>query len=309
MNDLVSVSVAISTLDRPDALARCLDALLSGTALPAEVVVVDQGEGVETRQVIEAREDRGSHLVYVRQARRGLSASQNEAVRRTTQPLVAALDDDAVPEPDWLRRVVAALETKRYDVVTGRLLPLERETPGRYAVSSRRSTRAKTYTGRALPWAIGSGSNFALPREWYERAGGCDERLGTGSPGLAANDMDLFYRLLRAGARIRYEPALVVRHELKSTAERRSRRFSYGYGIGACCAIWLREGDLYALAVAARWLALRLRRAARSLLLARPRGLGEEALVLRGTLAGVRYGFSVADTPRRSDPGDDPSHG
>ena len=49
------VAVAVATVDRPDSLGRCLDALLSGPTLPAEIVVVDQGGIDATRAVVEGR--------------------------------------------------------------------------------------------------------------------------------------------------------------------------------------------------------------------------------------------------------------
>ena len=47
--DLAPISVAISTRARPDALGRCLDALLAGERLPAEIVVVDQSRDDRSR--------------------------------------------------------------------------------------------------------------------------------------------------------------------------------------------------------------------------------------------------------------------
>ena len=45
MKQYAELTVAIATLDRPVALARCLDALEVGSLLPAEIVVVDQSCG------------------------------------------------------------------------------------------------------------------------------------------------------------------------------------------------------------------------------------------------------------------------
>ncbi len=55
MTRIAHVSAAIATLDRPETLARCLDALLSGAVLPAEVIVVDQSANDATKAMIEQR--------------------------------------------------------------------------------------------------------------------------------------------------------------------------------------------------------------------------------------------------------------
>ncbi len=103
--------------------------------------------------------------------------------------------------------------------------------------------------------------------------------------------MDLFYRLLRAGSPIRYEPRCLVQHARATKQERLARRAPYGHGIGAGAAIWLREGDLFALWVLARWLAMRVRRFLTGAARGDARLAFEEVLVLAGTARGVVFGF------------------
>jgi GT2 family glycosyltransferase len=145
----------------------------------------------------------------------------------------------------------------------------------------------------AMPWDIGSGNNFAVKRDWFNRIGGNDERLGPGSSGRGGVDMDLFYRLVRAGARARYEPEALVYHERTSSAGRIARRVPYGYGMGACCALWLCQQDTNALRVLGRWLAMRLWRLAGGLRRREWMLVYEEMLVLFGTMRGLMYGFRV----------------
>ena len=50
------MSVVIATVDRPAGLARCLDALLSGSVVPSEIIIVDQGSnGVTTATITNGR--------------------------------------------------------------------------------------------------------------------------------------------------------------------------------------------------------------------------------------------------------------
>lgn len=294
---VVPVSVAISTLDRPDALARCLRSLADGTALPAEVVVVDQSPGETARQVVDAAQGL-PRVVHVPQRRTGLSLGQNEAVARTTSAVVAVLDDDCVADPGWVEAVSRVLGDERpVDVVGGRVLPLEDGGTG-LAVSSRTGTERLSFDRRDRPWDVGSGNNFAFRRAWFERVGGCDPRLGPGSPGRGACDIDLFYRLMRAGARAAYEPELLVLHERATRGQRLARRVPYGFGMGSACAIWLRERDGRALRVLANWLGLRIGRIVSSLRERNWLGVWEEALVLGGTARGLLHGLRVAGRPR-----------
>lgn len=286
---MLPVAVAISTIGRPAALARCLRSLAAGPAVPAEVVVVDQSP--DGSAAAAAASVPTLNVRHVTQAPLGLGAAQNEAVRQTAEEIVAVLDDDCVAAPDWVALVHDLLGADLLDLVGGRVLPLEDGAAGLHPVASRTSTTPRTFRSRVRPWEVGSGNNFAVRRAWFERVGGCDVRLGPGSPGRGAVDIDLFYRLLRAGARAGYEPALVVFHERKTRDERLARRVPYGYGMGVACAKWLREGDRCAARVLAAWVQLRAARAAGALPRRRWPVVWEELLVLGGTAQGLSHGF------------------
>jgi glycosyltransferase involved in cell wall biosynthesis len=278
-------SVLIATRNRPDALRRCLDALAAGACPPAEIVVVDQSDDERTRAVADGYDGPG-RMVYARQRGSGLGRAQNLGFARASGEVIAVTDDDCVADSGWLERIEAEL-ARRPEVaaVCGRVLPLPVAGAQTEPVASRTSAEPRRFAGRCLPWLLGSGNNFAVRRSWFVRIGGCDERLGPGTAGRGAVDMDLFYRLLRAGAVVRYEPACLVHHERATPAGRRARRFPYGYGMGACCAFALLDGDVFALRMLGRWLALRLR----ALRGADSTGAREELLVLAGTLSGLAH--------------------
>jgi GT2 family glycosyltransferase len=297
VSDPAQISVAVATRDRPEGLRRCLEALLSDDVVPAELIVVDQSSDEAGRQVVGSLGRDGVELVYVHQAGSGLSRSRNEALRRATKPVVAVTDDDCVPAPGWVATLGGALaSTDPPAAVTGPILPLGPPAPELHPVSSRTGTERREFRGRDIPWAAGSGANVAVRREWLDRVGGYDERLGAGSPGRAGEDIDLLFRLLRAGGHIRYEPGAVVHHEQQDRERRLATRSSYGFGIGACCGLWLRRGNAYAIVLLLRWLASRVRRAAVGLVRRTPDALREELLVLVGTLRGLVYGLRLGTT-------------
>jgi GT2 family glycosyltransferase len=240
------IAVAVATCGRPDSLARCVAALANGDTLPGELIVVDQAPSRAAREIVgrctavKAR--------YVEQPRLGLSASRNLALELTTSPILAVTDDDCAPDVGWVHAIDAALErAPRPDAVTGSVEPLGPRPPGTYAVSLREGSKPIDFTGRVVPWTVGTGANFAAPCDILRARGGWDERLGTGSPGMAAEDADLIYRILRSGGTVRYDPDAIVRHEWQPVERRLATRWSYGFGIGAMCGLWLRRGDWFAL--------------------------------------------------------------
>jgi GT2 family glycosyltransferase len=240
------MTIAVAACDRPTALMRCLAAILAGEVLPEELIIVDQSKDEAVADALATLPPSPISVRYLRQTRQGLSASRNCALAAASTPIVAFTDDDCVPSAGWLLTIHRVLaQDEELAAVTGQVLPLGEERPGTYAVSSRASTEPRVYRGRAVPWHVGTGGNFAAKREWLEQIRGFDHRLGAGSPGRAAEDADVMYRLLVAGARIKYEPESVVYHERQTAAQRLASRFGYAYGIGAVCALYLRSGDLY----------------------------------------------------------------
>lgn len=289
-----ALSVAIAACDRPDGVVRCLRGVLEGTILPAELIVVDQSRDDAVAQAL-GRIESPVPVRQIRMPRLGLSASRNAAWRAATRPTVAFTDDDCVPDAAWVGTIWGALAADAgLAAASGSVQPLGEERAGTYVVSPRRAAERRDYVGRQVPWAVGTGGNFAARREWLERLGGFDERLGAGAPGRAAEDADLIYRLLGQGARIRYEPAAVVYHERQTAAQRLSSRYGYGYGIGAFCALAARGPDLFPVRLLGGYLAAQagglLRAAARrDWFLARQR-----VLALRGCAGGVLYGLRAS---------------
>jgi GT2 family glycosyltransferase len=292
------LSVAIATLDRPRDLAQCLDALLAGQVLPAEIIVVDQGQGGPTQTIVEQRCAEAVPIMYLRQERLGLSASRNEAIEHASNEILAFTDDDCVPDPAWveaIQRTFAASSAP--DVVTGRVLPLGDPVPGTFAVSPRESTAPTAFRGNLIPWLVGTGGNLAVKRKWFDRAGRFDERLGAGSGGRAAEDADLLYRLLAAGALVQYEPGAVVFHKRQDRVRRIASRWAYGHGIGAFCGIWIRRRDPYMAYVLFCWLSSLGHEVAGAVFSRQWFEAHQRWMGLQGTARGMLYGLGVAGVP------------
>jgi GT2 family glycosyltransferase len=288
------VSVAIATVDRPGGLQRCLDGILGGDLLPTEILVIDQGSMSETAAVVRAASSASCPISYAPQERLGLSASRNLAVALARCRTVAVTDDDCVPDPAWVAVIEQVLDTDgALAGMTGPVLPLPPDGDNIYASSSRTSRVPAEFTGKASPWLVGTGGNFAARRDWFQRIGGYDLRLGSGSAGMAGEDMDVIYRFLLAGARLRYEPGAVVRHRRKSHSARLATCWGYGHGMGAFCGLWSRRGDAFTLSLLAMWLAEHVWALAGAIRKRRSWDCQQESLRLRGVWPGLAYGLRV----------------
>jgi GT2 family glycosyltransferase len=102
MTDL-PVSIVIVSRGRPDALKRCLMGVAQLQYSTFEVVVVAAPDGIE---VAESLGFSGT-LKLLPFDEANISAARNLGLTHAAGEVVAFIDDDAVPEPQWLRYLVA----------------------------------------------------------------------------------------------------------------------------------------------------------------------------------------------------------
>ena len=111
----LDLAVVIPTYDRPALLREALESVFAQTAQPGEVVVVDNGHGDETADML-AREHPG-RVTALRMEPAGVQAARNLGISRTTSTWVALLDDDDLWEPTFLETVGQIDQDGRADLV------------------------------------------------------------------------------------------------------------------------------------------------------------------------------------------------
>jgi GT2 family glycosyltransferase len=237
-------TVVVCTRDRTDDLRRCLDALLRLPDDGQEYLVIDNCPATDgTRQLVSHYGDR---VRYVREDRPGSSAARNRGLREARHEIVAFTDDDAVPDPDWLRALVRNFSDPLVLCVTGLVMPLELETAAqqwfeRYSPFGRGFARivfdcATHDPLNAAP--VGVSASVAFRRSVIDYVGLFDDTLGPGTRARAGEDYELFSRILTSGYRIVYEPAALSWHRHRRTWKE-LRRTIYGYGVSVY-ALWTR---------------------------------------------------------------------
>ena len=247
-----SVTVAICSKDRwewVDRLLASLEAVRAAEAergrdAPLDVLVVENApSGPRMRAVCDARPG----VRYVAEPLVGLDFARNRAIAEARGAVVAFLDDDVVVDRGWLRGLRRAWsENPDAGCVTGLVLPLAMETEAQIlferAGGFRRGFQPLRHTGEAPgdplhpcgAGKFGAGANMSVRRDLVRRLGGFDEALDTGRPLPGGGDLDIFYRVLRAGAPLVYEPQACVYHEHRREMSVLGRQYhSWGQGFMA----------------------------------------------------------------------------
>jgi glycosyltransferase involved in cell wall biosynthesis len=185
------VSVVISTKDRPERLARQLEALRAQTVAPErfEVIVVDDGSGRETAALLEREAAAWPALRVIRRdVSAGPATGRNEGWRAAQAPLVAFTDDDCEAAPEWLGALLQAAETHPGAILQGRILPIPAEEA---------SFGPFSHTIRIEELSRGfETANIAYPRALLERLGGFDAESYS-KPG--GEDTDLAWKAIGEG--------------------------------------------------------------------------------------------------------------
>jgi len=212
------VSVVVCTFNGARTLGRCLEGLAQVDYPDFEVIVVDDGSTDASADI--AREH-ACRLVST--DNRGLGSARNTGMREASGEIVAYLDDDAHPDPHWLRYLVATLEDGRFAGVGGPNLPPAHDGPVARCVAEAPGgpihVLLSDREAEHLP-----GCNMAFRRTALESLAGFDPQFR-----VAGDDVDICWRLLEAGHRLGFSPAAVVWHSRRPSV-RAYLRQQRGYG-------------------------------------------------------------------------------
>ncbi|MEU1484566.1 glycosyltransferase family 2 protein [Streptomyces sp. NPDC005752] len=136
------------------------------------------------------------------ETRRGPAASRNLAAQKATGNILAFLDDDARPLPDWFSVLDTALSNNRA-AITGRVLPFDSSVVAR-ARQYRYEVRYAQYAPNS-PVTFFAGGNSAVWTELFLAAGGFPDIV-------TASDNAFVERLTQSEGQVFFVPDLRVAH-------------------------------------------------------------------------------------------------
>jgi GT2 family glycosyltransferase len=200
----VRLSVVVPVYNDRTSLARCLAALGASAATDVELIVVDDASTDDSAAVAVLRGARVLRLT----GNAGPAAARNHGARQARGAILFFVDADVVVAPGALERVIAALST-RPDVAA--VFGSYDADPPAGGIISRYKNLLHHFVHQAAAveastfWA-GCG---AIRRAAFEDIGGFDERRFR-RPSI--EDIDLGYRLRRAGYRILLDKGLQATH-------------------------------------------------------------------------------------------------
>ena len=220
---LALVTVAVCTRDRTAQLDKCLEAISQLDYPHLDVLIIDNApSSSSTEEMVRAKY---VNFRYIREQTPGLNWARNRAVLEAKGEIVAYTDDDVLVDPLWVKALARLFaENPEVKAVTGLVVPAELETEAQVMFEAyggfgrgfeRKWHRAD---GKIVPWHLlgtgqfGTGANMAFKKAIFSEIGPFDPALDVGTCTNGGGDLEMFFRVLKHGYTLVYEPAAVVRH-------------------------------------------------------------------------------------------------
>jgi Predicted glycosyltransferases len=227
---LESFSVAVPTKGRTTELTALLASIAESTVMPDRIIIVDQNDDDRLASVVAGFPK--LPIMHHRVSFRGLSAAKNFAARVCESEILFTPDDDCRVFPSTFATALTELASTRADVVFGKCV----DENGADAIVA-----FKKEPGWLSPQRIDG--MFVEPataaRTSVMRETPFDETLGVGTFHGAEEGLDWVLRLLAAGKRLYFQPAVEFVHPPTITdhgsPEAVRRVFSYRCGFGRLC--------------------------------------------------------------------------
>jgi GT2 family glycosyltransferase len=223
------LSIIIPSHNRPDLLRACLSSVSRHAPAGAEILVVDDGSPGGTVRAVAAEFPHARALRSPR--RRGFCAAANAGIAAARAPVVELLNDDTEVEAGWAAAALAHFAAPEIAAVAPLVLCRggDRETVidsagDRYfrgGVAGKRGHGEPVGSAYLRPCRVfgASASSAFYRRDVLLRVGAFPERFGA-----YFEDVDLSFRLHRAGGEVLFEPASRVRHRVSASYGRPRRR-------------------------------------------------------------------------------------
>jgi glycosyltransferase involved in cell wall biosynthesis len=106
-----TIAVLICSYRRANDLLRCLQGLRNQDRPADDIMIVVRFDDADTRAALASEAAAGLPIRILFVAEPGLIAARNVGLEACRSDFIALTDDDTVPRPDWLARIVAHFES------------------------------------------------------------------------------------------------------------------------------------------------------------------------------------------------------
>ena len=208
---MIKLSVVIGTFNQKAKLAKALQSLFKQTLSPSlyEIIVVDSMSADGTEEMVSSFIPRPSSLVYLRQENLGRPGARNRGIAEARGEIILLTDADMLADINLLYEHLKAHEkhpNAAYEGLTMNYLENGQTAP---------YIKEKLQPGQKLKFSYFLTGNLSIKKQTLEEIGGFDQDFA----GYGWEDIELGYRMIKAGVPLYYLPSAVNYHDHPVAAE------------------------------------------------------------------------------------------
>ena len=200
------VSVVVCTYNGFRGIRDCMEGLMRLEYPDFEVIVVNDGSTDQTAQIVSEYPFR-----LISTENRGLSSARNTGMLAATGDIVAYTDDDARPDPHWLQYLAHSFKKYGFSGVGGPNIAPAGDGLVADCVANAPGGPVHVLLSDRIAEHI-PGCNMAFRHDVLQQVAGCDPIYR-----VAGDDVDLCWRVQRAGGTIGFHPAALVWHHRRNS--------------------------------------------------------------------------------------------
>ena len=212
----IVISVVVPVRDEADSIRQLIEALLSQTQRPDEIVITDGGSIDGTREIIGEIIREGAPVKLIIDEDSLPGRSRNLAIANASNDWIAFIDAGIRPAPNWLEALAEKPRPDSIDVVYGTYEPIIDSFFKECAAIVYVSPATMTDEGPVRPYSIASA---LMHRTVWEAVGGFPENL------RSAEDLLFMNKITAGGFQIVRAPKAVVYWNIQPGFRGTFRRF------------------------------------------------------------------------------------
>lgn len=214
MNDC-RISIIVCTYNRSEILPFCLESLAEQTLSPEwyEVIIVDNNSNDSTQEIASQYTETHQNFRYIKEPNQGLSYARNLGWHEARTDWTVFIDDDAKASPNFVERIIAAIEGYDFECFGGVYLPWYKYGRPEWFRDEYASNGTKIDHVGILEKGSASGGVIVFKKSLLSKFGGFPTHIGMSGETMSYGEESYLQNKMRdEGYKIGFDPELIVYH-------------------------------------------------------------------------------------------------